>query len=403
MTLFRNTFSHIRDFSSTLWIAISASLLNQLGNMAFVFLVLYLTKHFNFSLAKASFAFAAVCFSMLISGLCAGGFIDRLGSARMMIASLFLNGTILAIFPLIHNYFSIVLMCLLWGLSFGLYRPASQTFISHLSKPGMHKITFSIYRLAINLGMSIGPAMGGYLAYHSFGLIFLVNGLANLIAGSILLLGIGRSEWFNYRPARQNKLELSTRWLKRDPALRLFVLGMIPVSMIFYQHESTLPVFLNLDLHLPLSFYGLLFTLNTLLIVFFELPLNVATLSWSYRVNFILGTLFNIVGFAGLYFATQAWHVVVLTIIWTIGEMILFPAASSYIADIAPENVRGSYMALFSTSSNLALLLGPWGGAIVMGWLGASGLWIVCGLWGCLSVFIFYFVRDVKNIPKQLA
>jgi predicted MFS family arabinose efflux permease len=133
-------------------------------------------------------------------------------------------------------------------------------------------------------------------------------------------------------------------------------------------------------------------TINTLLIVFIELPLNIATLNWSYRINFILGSFFTTVGFAGMYFVTLKGQIVLLAVCWTIGEMILFPASNSYVADIAPEANRGSYMSLYNTSFNIGLILGPWCGALIMQQLGAHGLWISCGLWGLLSIIGFYFL-----------
>jgi MFS family permease len=401
MHLFRNTMLSIRKLTPAFWVVIGATWLNQLGNMAFVFLVLYLTKHLGYTLADASFAFAVFSAGMLIAGLWGGNLIDRVGSARIMIATLFINGLVLNIFPLMHHYLAILLLCFVWGFSFGLFRPASSTLITHLSSPGSHKITFSIYRLALNLGMSIGPALGGYLASRSFALIFMTNGIANFVASFTLLLGLSRAGWLYYRPASSSKKELSIQWLKRDAALRWFILGMIPVSMVFFQHESTMAIFLNTDLGIPLSFYGLLFTLNTLIIVFFELPLNIATLNWPYRVNFMLGSLFTTAGFAGFFFASTEWHILLLTVIWTLGEMILFPAASSYIADIAPEAHRGSYMALYSTAPNVAMLLGPWGGAILMEQYGASGLWLACGVWGLLSVIIFNYLPEPKKITAS--
>lgn len=361
--------------------------------MAFVLLVLYLNKYMGFSLAQSSFAFAAYTGSTLLTSLLGGGLVDKIGAARLMVVSLIGNGLNLLMFPLLHDYYLIILLCLSWGAFCGLYRPAAQTFISHLSSPGMHKITFSVYRLAINLGLSIGPALGGYLATHSFPAIFIANGMANLLAAMTFLLGLRKSAWLDHSPARENRLESSLKWLKRDRTLCLFMLGMIPVSMVFYQLGSTLSVFLYRDLQLPMSFYGLLFTLNTLMIVFFELVLNVAMLNWPYRINFIIGSLLITLGFAGNIFAYTAWHIILLTIIWTVGEMVLYPSTSSYIADIAPEQHRGSYMSLLSTASNLSLFIGPWGGALIMQHTGANGLWLACAVCGMISIFIFSFLR----------
>lgn len=394
MTQFKSSFQYIKTLPSAFWTVILASLMNQVGNMAFVFIILYLTSYLGFDLTHATAVFVVFSASMLIFGLLGGSIVDKVGAARMMVATLFVNGFVLISIPHLQHFGSILIACVLWGCFFGLYRPASQTFISYLSTAGLHKITFSVYRLAINLGMSIGPAIGGYLAAHYFPIIFYANGCANILASLILLIGLYRTSWFRYRGTYEKKFSIGFRYLFSDKALGLFIVGLIPVCMVFFQHESTLAVFLNGHLKLPLSFYGSLFTINTLMIVFLELPLNVLTLEWSYRTNFVLGSLLITAGFAGMVFVTHAWHVVLLTAVWTLGEMILFPASSSYIADISPLNRRGSYMSLYSMCSNLGMMLGPWCGAMMIELTNMRDLWIACGIWGLVSVLLLSRVKQ---------
>lgn len=401
---FEQAFQHIRTFTVDFWIVIAATLINQIGNMAMVFLIMYLTQHCHYSLIQASYAFGAYSLSVLLASLFGGSLIDRSNIARLLPLTLFINGLVLLLFPLFDTHWLILLLCLIWGFASGIYRPASQTLMTQLSSKGQYKLTYSIYRLAVNLGMSIGPAIGGYLAAHAYPLIFIANGAANLFAGMILIIGLLHAHWL--KPTNHHRsLELNLKWLRHDRRLAVFVLGMVPVSMVFFQHESTLAVFLHQDLHLPLTFYGFLFTVNTLIIVCFELLLNMATMHWAYRVNFLLGSILITIAFTGLLFATQAWHVLLLTVIWTFGEMIFYPAAGSYIAEIAPEARRGTYMSIYSTCSNIGMLFGPWGGAIIMQHFGSAGLWLACGCWGAMSVIVYCYLREPAKEPdtqKQL-
>lgn len=396
MKNFHATIKHIRSLPAAFWVVIGATLLNQIGNMVIVFIILYLNQSLGFSLTQATLAFGTFSATMCIAGMLGGNFIDKIGAPRMMVTTLTANGCALLAFPLLHTLPMILCLCVVWGITFGLYRPASQTFVSQLSSSGMHKVTFSLYRLVLNLGMSIGPAVGGYLATFSYSYIFIANGIANIIAASVLMIGLYKAGWLFYKAPQNRKLEFNLKWLKHDKGLRLFVLGLIPVSMIFFQHEATLPVYMNENLHLQVGLYGLLFTINTLIIVFFELALNIATINWPYRLNFMLGSVLITAGFAGLYFATSYYNIIFLTVLWTFGEMILFPSASSYIADIAPEAHRGSYMSLYSTCSNLGMLFGPWCGALVMEHFGGNILWLACGLWGILSLLAFQQLREPK-------
>lgn len=391
---YQTVFLEIKAFPSVFWLVISATLVNQIGNMAFLFLVLYTTQYLKFSLIQGSFVFASFSGSMLFSSLFGGTLIDDLGVGRVMISSLIVNGLALLFFSFIHNFILCILLCLIWGGASGLYRPACQTLISHLSPTHLYKVIFSIYRLSLNLGMSIGPAVGGYLAMHSFISIFMVNGIANLLASIILIIGLFGSDLLKFKESTQTKKISAFKYLKYDPVLRLFVFGMIPILMVFFQHQSTLSLFIHHNLNLPLSFYGLIFTVNTVIIVLFELILTISIINLPYRFNFTLGSFLIIVGFAGTYFATLGWHIILLVVAWTLGEMILLPSASSYVAEIAPKSKLGIYMSMYSTCSNLSMFLGPWSGAMIMQQFGSKFLWIACGLWGMISILIFTKLKE---------
>lgn len=392
MTALRHSFTHIKQLPSVFWVIIAAVLANQLGNMALFFLVPYLATHFT--LPFASFAYASCCAGLLVGGFFSGMIANRIGAVKLMTITLGLNALIVFGIPMLTRFWSIELTCILWGSIFGLFRPATQTFLSYVSSPESYKITFSIYRLANNLGLSVGPAIGGYLAVHSFPLIFIFNGSANIVAALILILGLTHRSCKDLASTTQPlSPPPSFRDLKQDPILRIFLMGMIPISMVFYQLSSTLPIFIHEYLHFPLSFYGLLFTFNTLLIVFFELPLNIATLHWSPRRNMIVGSFLISLGYGGYAWVSQSWEIFLLTGVWTLGEMILFPAATAYIAQISTEKKRANYISLFTTITNLGLFLGPWAGAVVMQHWASTGLWLTCGAWGVVSIILFYFLR----------
>lgn len=395
-------FAEVKKFPRTFWLLILGTFLNQAGNMAFVFLMPYLSLHLGYSIIQASFIFALFGLMTMISNILVGSIIDYYGAARVLLAALFFNCIILLCFPLVKHYVSIMIMTIIWGLNYGFFRPAVKTLVSFMTPIELHRISFSIYRWSVNLGMSIGPALGGFITVYSYAGLFMANALSNILAFTVFTLSLIKTSWYTYRPSKDSKIELSLKWLFRDKKLALIVLGFIPIDIVFFQHESTLSIFLTQNLHFPLSFYGLLFTLNTLLIVFFELPLNFAMLGWTARHNLMLGALLIASGFAGLYWATTQWHVILLTVLWSFGEMIAFPSANAYVAQIAPLANRGSYMSLFEASANLGLCLGPTFGSFIMYYSSAHGLWITCGILGLISIFIFNFTREHTDGKQHL-
>lgn len=394
MNLFKKTYSIVTTFPPEFGFLVGATFLNQLGNMVQVFLVLYLTVHLGFTLPEASFVFGTFAVSVLMTNMLCGSIVDRVGPVRLQIAILFCNALVLMSFTLLHTFHHIVWMCVVWGVVFGLYRPCSQTFVTLLTPEGHHKVGFSFYRLAINLGLSVGPAVGGYLATHSFYAIFFVNGFANLAACAVIYFGFRNTAWFNHKSNNkksnnEKRPPLDLQLLKQDKNFFIFLLALLPITMVFFQYSSPMSVFTTQYLHLSLQFYGFLFTVNTMLIIFFEVPLNVATVKWSSRFSLALGSFLIGLGFFGFLFAQRPWEIIFLTMIWSFGEMILYPSSSSYVAEIAPADRRGSYMSFYSLFLNLGIFLGPWSGLLLLHQWGASSLWVACGLCGMTSVIIF--------------
>ena len=283
-------------------------------------------------------------------------------------------------------------MTIAWSAAAESFRPAEMTAVSESAPPGMCRQAYALSRLAANLGMSLGPAIGGFIAGAWFPALWLINGAAALAAAGLL--------WYFLPDARADRSERtegreapSSRGLS-DPSLRYCLLALIPIGMVFFQHVSSLPVFLVRHLRLTESFYGLLFTLNTALIVALEIPLNHATSGWSYRRTLAVGSGLVAVGFGAHALADRAWHVVAAAVTWTFGEMIFLPGLSSYIAEISPARRRGEYLGLFTMTFNLAFFLGPWTGLIILDRWGPAVLWSSVFAAGMSSALLYAFVAD---------
>jgi len=128
---------------------------------------------------------------------------------------------------------------------------------------------------------------------------------------------------------------------------------------------------------------ALTFTVNTVLIIFLEVPINLATTHWPHRRALVLGALLLASGFAALVFAVGPVTVVLAVVVLTFGEMIVFPVAGTYVAELAPAGRQGEYMGAFSMALSFSMMVGPWAGTVVMDRFGASVLWsavFVCGV-----------------------
>jgi MFS family permease len=172
---------------------------------------------------------------------------------------------------------------------------------------------------------------------------------------------------------------------------------------VFFQHESALPLFLVQYLRQSPAFYGMLFTINTLLIVALEVPLNGATAHWSNIRSIIIGCMLFAIGFGALGVISSASGVIATVVVWTFGEMMLFPALSAHMAEIAPENRRGAYMGAYSMSMSIALTVGPWLGTQLLSALGPVTVWSVMFALGALAAVLMAFAAPRAHPPTAAA
>jgi MFS family permease len=175
----------------------------------------------------------------------------------------------------------------------------------------------------------------------------------------------------------------------QDRRFLAFLLAVFPLTLVFFQHMGPMALYLVDDLHLSKQTYGWMFTINTLMIVFLEVPLNTAMIAWPHGRALALGAVLTAVGFGALAFPGGLGLVVVSTVIWTFGEMVLFPTMSAYVADQAPPLRRGQYMGLYTMTFGMAFTVGPWMGTLLLVHLGGSALWAAAFLMGLVAAFLF--------------
>src|SRR4029077_16194959 len=209
-------------------------------------------------------------------------------------------GLFLLGFPLASRFGTFLAITFVWSLVAESVRPATMAALTSVVRPEQREVAGAVNRLGINLGMSVGPAVGGFLATVSFPLLFVVDGASALAAGLVLTVLLA------WRPPplveSSSRDEAPSEDRRRVGVLRdrravVFLTGFFLMAVVFYPHEGAMPLFLVRDLHYRESFYGLLFALNTVLIIIAEVPLNLAMAGWSSRWTLVLGATLYAVGF----------------------------------------------------------------------------------------------------------
>ena len=231
-------------------------------------------------------------------------------------------------------------MVALLGFVAELYRPASSALIADLIEPKARVAAFSAYRLALNLGFACGLSLGGILAAHSYHLLFVGDAITSALFGVIALVALPHGTRTTKHEERH--LAGAGRSMAADKGF-LLVLGAVFVTAAVYMQNASTFALHVVALGYSTKVYGLLQAMNGVLVVLFELPIS----SWTQhrpRTRMIaLGALLVGVGFAELAFVKALPGLLIMVVIWTLGEIIESPATGAFVADRAPEHARGRY------------------------------------------------------------
>jgi MFS family permease len=404
--LLRNPWRGVGGLPRSVWIVFATTLVNRAGAMVVPFMVLYVTRYLGVRPALAGMSLTVYGLGGLVGGPISGRLCDRFGAFAVLRASLMLSGLILLIFPLTNHFGTFLAITFVWSLVAESVRPATLAALTSYVDPDQRKAAVAVNRLGINLGMSIGPAVGGFLATVSFPLLFVVDGLTAIAAGLVLtallavrplpeLRGISADATLG-NDGKPVASAIGGASVLRDRRALVFLVGLFLMAVVFYQHEGAMPLFLVRDLHYRESFYGILFAVNTLLIVVAEVPLNLAMSRWPHRWTLVLGALLFAVGFGSMAVLHSVPGLLFAAVLWTFGEMIAMPASGAYVTDIAPPGRSGQYAGAYASTFSLALLVGPWAGTIALERVGGTALWLGTLVVGLLGAAVLSVIQEPR-------
>jgi len=363
------------------WLLAFVTLVNRSGTMVLPFLVLYLTKARGFSAAGAGGILGLYGLGALAGSYSGGWLADKVPPRRVLFLSLSLSGVAFIVLGFLRSPLSIGGAVLGLSVVAEAFRPAMATALVECSAPGQRARAFALSRLAVNLGMSVGPATGGFLALHSYFSLFVVDGATALLAAASLVLvfrGAGATTFPRSAAAAPER----SPWADR-PFLLLTLL-MTLYGLVFFQLLGAFPLTLRDRFHLAENWIGVSLAVNTVVICLFEM-LIVHSLRRAnpYRVIGV-GSLLMCLGFAILPLGHSRLYVLLTVLIWTIGEMLSLSIVAGVVADRAGEASQGRYMGIFSLSFSLAFVLAPLAGTWIYQSLGPEALWYGCGALGIL-------------------
>lgn len=400
--LYRKAYSGLSP--STWWLCI-VMLINRSGTMVLPFMTLYLTKSLGYTLGDAGIVMALFGAGAICGALIGGRLTDRYGFYYIQLAALLGGGVMFMVLGQMHSYKLICITTFILSLVNESFRPANAAAIAHYSKEENRTRSYSLNRLAINLGWACGGALGGFIASQNYELLFWIDGVTNISAAIMLwvFLAPSKNKATVHKPADSKALPAKSPY--KDKPYMVFIILSTLFAYCFFQLFSTVPVFYNTHLRMSEFYIGVVTALNGLLIAMFEMVLihnlegRRQNLQYIMVGVLIVGSsfvIFNIFPGGGGMLALASMILV------TLGEMLSMPFMNSYWISRTQPNNRGQYAALYTISWSAAQVLGPATGAQIAEHFGFTALWWVIGLFSVICTAGFKWLQW-RTSEKRLA
>ncbi len=407
--LYRKSFSGL---PRKVWMLALVLLVNRSGAMVVAFLSVYLIDKQGFEPIKASYVMAAFGLGGVLGNYIGGLLNDRFGSWHIQLYSMIGAGLLNILLGQATEFWALCLLAFSISLWADAFRPANRAAIAIYAPPEKLTQAYGLQRMAVNLGFSIGPALGGYLIYnYGFELMFWGDGLTFLLAALVFYFGLPADETAKplvARPDPKLKDVLDAPLARPVPAtapahkrlwLMAFVVANMSIMVCFFQLFSTFPVYLK-ESGLDERDIGWLFTLSGIVIVAFEMP----TL---YLIERRLKPIPVMLTGSGLiilsYFVLPAvvtlgfLAVLGMVMVLTVGEILYMPFTNTYVSTHSPPARRGEYLGVLSASYSAAFVLTPLIGFRVAEWYGYGAATLTC----CAFAGVGWLVLSRVNLIRK--
>lgn len=395
---FRLYLASYSGLSTPSWMLALVMFINRCGAMVLPFLGMYMTQELGLSLEQAGTVLS--CFGLgAITGSFLGGWLsDKWGHFNTQLTSLVLCTPMYFILPLFRSAESLGAGIFILSVITETLRPANSVAIMHHARPESLTKAFSLNRMALNLGFSIGPAVGGLLAAISFQLLFYGNGLSAGMATILFYIYFRNRKGIAAKaaPVADDGAAVKSgvgRSPYRDGPFLVFSLLCCCYSICFFQLLSTLPLYYR-DVHgLSESASGLVLASNGLAVVLLEMILvHLAERKLGTARAIVIGTALCGLSYILLNLHEAHWMLYLAMFVMSVSEILAMPFMATVAVARSSEGTKGAYMGLNALSFSVAHIFSPLLGTRIAAAYGFETLWWATGITLALAAVGMYFV-----------
>ncbi len=404
-----NPFTTYRGLPKSIYILFCAQVINRFGDFVLPFLTLYLTKKLGYSFETAGIVAMISSLVSIPGSLLGGKFADQIGRKKTYLIAQTLAGVFLIPCAFVDQPQIIVILLMLSTFCNGAVRPAISAIVADLLPPEERQLGFSLLYLGINLGVSLGPIVAGFLFNNHLSLLFIGDAITSFIAVTLVFIYIKETnpvhqeEVHNISEEREEAGSIMTVLWKRPQILAFLVID-IAYTFVYTQHRFSLPLMLeDVFSNKGAEAFGYLMSINALTVLVMTVFIISITKRFKPLVNIIIAGVLYAIGFGMVGMISSFALFSVSTILWTVGEILVVTNHGVYMANSSPKNFRGRFnsIGVLSWASGSALgtsLMGKY-----IGTMGIRAVWpLTAAIAGTATVLMLSLHTYSLNRSKRL-
>ncbi|MHA1459596.1 MAG: MDR family MFS transporter [Promethearchaeota archaeon] len=385
-------------------VLVFSTFIDRLGGfLLFPFFAFYITERFGVGATEVGFLFMVFAGGSLIGSTIGGALADKFGRRSMLLLGLISSGIGSILMGLVDNLYIFFILGAFLGILGDLGGPARQAMVVDLLPQEKHTEGFGLLRVFVNLSATIGPMLGVFIysESQSYMLLFVGDAVSSLITALIVFLVIPETK----PEKREEKPEESVintlkgyKEVFKDSLYIIFLAVSAITVLVYMQMNSTLSIFLLNEHSFPLEGFGLLLSMNALMVVLFQFWITKRVSKFAPMKMMALGTLLYMIGFGMYGFINEIYLFFIAMAILTVGEMIVLPVSQGVVAKFAPEDKRGRYMAVYGYHWSIPMLFGIIIAGLIMDYINPYLVWYLAGILSLIAIIGFLLLNRAAKV-----
>ncbi|WP_443938672.1 MFS transporter [Pedobacter sp. MW01-1-1] len=383
--------------SKETWLLSIVMMFNRCGSVSVPFMGLYVTQALHRSEFDAGLIIALFGVGSIMGSALGGYLTDKIGFRPVQIVSAILSGILFLIFAFVPNFTVLCVLAVVISFFSDAFRPANFTAITSYATENTITRSYSLNRLAVNIGWSVGISLAGIVASIDYKLLFIVEGIVSILVGISILILLPKAA-----QSIKKTLEKSSERIIIKPWQDVFYIKFILLTTIFitcaFLMFRVVPIFFKEQWHIDEFAIGIIIGINGAMIALFEMiMINKIEKRRPPLFFIIIGAIFFaasylILSISGFFHVAMA---VLAIVTFTLGEMLTLPFINTLVISRSNEFNRGLYAAGYTLSWSFAQVCGPLTGLYIAEKLGYNWLWL--GLAAMLLLCGYGFKRMANH------